>query len=95
MGEMNRRGEQVTRAGDVEWVMLGACDVSPPPRAHPRKGATKYPFDELERGHLMRVERRSLSAVRDAVRRYVAIHPGEQFLTWRGAGAAVMVKRVK
>ena len=92
-GAMDVKGRIVR--SDARWVIVGPCDESPPPRVSARKGATKYPFGELETGYALHVHERTISAVRDAVRRYVLLHPGEQFQTWRGSAGAVIVKRVK
>jgi hypothetical protein len=77
-----------------ECELLGEVPAPPDHRAL-RRGTTKYPFEELEVGHVMRVKR-SVSAVREAIRRYVLGRgAGRSFRVYRRADGYVEVRRSK
>ncbi|MFZ3322736.1 MAG: hypothetical protein WA190_10215 [Usitatibacter sp.] len=79
----------------MEGIQFGGFAEQRPPRPAPsNKGTTKYPFDELQVGQALYVER-SRSAVREALRRFLANNKAMKFEVWQGAGKRIVVKRIK
>ena len=81
----------------MEGIQIGGFDEQRPPRpAPPNKGTTKYPFEELQVGQVLYIER-SHSAVREALRRFLATHQAMRFEVWRGRAprgeSCVVIKR--
>lgn len=80
------RGEEVRN--------VGPCAEAPPKYVPGNKGQTSYPFESLQVGWAMDVQRPK-DTVKSAVRRWRETHRAQRFLVWRLPDGWTRVKRTK
>jgi hypothetical protein len=77
----------MAKAEQARMILMNGADPIPERRPGGVPPAD-YPFDMLEVGHSMTVLNRHFQTVRHAMKKYMASHPGEDFLLrpWKADG---------